>query len=151
MELKGRQKVNAAPAILWKMLMDTDTLSKIIPGITKLEKTGEHSYSSFLELKLGPFSVSFEGDAQMEDITDQKGFTLKMQQHSKMGNVNSVMTIGLIRGNEDETEVVFDGNLKITGILGSMGDGVLSTAANVITRQFFANLDHELARQRPVS
>ena len=145
MELKGRQIVKAAPATLWKMLMDTHTLSKIIPGITKLEKTGQHSYSSVLELKLGPFSISFEGDAQMEDIADQKGFTLKMQQNSNVGKADTVMKIGLVPGNNDETEVIFDGNVKITGILGSMGDGVLSTAANAITKQFFANLDRELA------
>jgi len=148
MELKGRHIVNATPSILWPMLMDTDTLSKIIPGISKLEKTGESSYKSTLELKMGPFSAAFAGDAQMEDIADQKGFTLKMQQSSNVGNATSVMKIELIPVNGTETEVAFDGELKITGLIGSMGKGVLSTAANVLTKQFFANLDHELAKKQ---
>ena len=148
MELKGKHKVEASSATLWNMLMDTDTLSKIIPGISKLEKTGENSYSSTLELKLGPFSASFTGDVQMEDISDQKGFTLKMQQNSKVGNANSNMKIGLNTVNANETEVVFDGDVKITGLLGSMGQGVLNTAANVLTKQFFTNLDHELAKKQ---
>ena len=148
MELKGKHTVNATPATLWKMLMDTELLSKIIPGITKLEKTGPTSYKSILEIKAGPISTSFTGDAQMEDIIDQKKFTLKMQQSNKMGNANSIMKIELKPVSVSKTEVVFDGELKITGLLGSMGEKVLGGVANMLTKQFFTNLDHELAKQQ---
>ena len=151
MELKGNHTVEAGPATLWKMLMDTDLLSKIIPGISKLEKTGPASYKSILEIKAGPISTSFTGDAQMEDIIEQKKFTLKMQQSNKMGNANSIMNIELKPVNEKETEVVFDGQLKITGLLGSMGEKMLGGVANMLTKQFFANLDHELAKQQAAS
>ena len=128
--------------------MDTDSLSKIIPGISRLEKTGANSYKSILEIKAGPVSTSFTGDAQMEDITEQKKFTLKMQQSNKMGNANSTMNIELIPVNEAETEVVFGGEIRITGLLASMGQKILSGVANMLTKQFFANLDHELAKQQ---
>lgn len=148
MELKGSHTIEANPETLWKMLMDTDLLSKIIPGITKLEKTGPASYQSILEIKAGPISTSFTGDAQMEDIVEQKKFTLKMQQSNKLGNANSIMKIELKPINETETEVVFDGEVRITGFLGSMGEKVLGGVANMLTKQFFANLDHELAKQQ---
>ena len=148
MELKGSHTIEANPETLWKMLMDTDLLSKIIPGITKLEKTGPTSYKSILEIKAGPISTTFTGDAQMEDIIEQRKFTLKMQQSNKMGNANSIMKIELKPVNETETEVIFDGEVKITGLLGSMGEKVLGSVANMLTRQFFANLDHELAKQQ---
>ena len=148
MELKGRQKVNATPTTLWTMLMDTDTLSKIVPGISKLEKTGENSYKSTLEIKIGPVSGSFTGHLQMEDIVEQDGFILKAQQSSKLGNANSTMKIELVPVNSDETEVVFDGDVKITGLLASMGQRVLSGVANMLTKQFFTNLDHQLEKQK---
>jgi len=148
MELKGNHTIEANSEILWKMLMDTELLSKIIPGITKLEKTGPTSYKSILEIKAGPISTSFTGDAQMEDIIEQKKFTLKMQQSNKMGNADSIMKIELKPVNASKTEVVFDGELKITGLLGSMGEKVLGGVANMLTKQFFTNLDHELARQQ---
>lgn len=148
MELKGSHTIEANPETLWKMLMDTDLLSKIIPGISKLEKTGPTSYNSVLEIKAGPISTSFTGNAQMEDIVEQKKFTLKMQQSNKMGNANSIMKIELKPVNVSETEVVFDGEVKITGLLGSMGEKMLGGVANMLTKQFFANLDHELAKQQ---
>jgi len=148
MELKGRHTVNAAPGILWKMLMDTETLSKIVPGVTKLEKTAENSYRSTLEINAGPISTSFNGNAQMEDIIEQKKFALKMQQSNKMGNVNSVMNVELIPINNTETEVIFDGEVKISGMLAMMGQKVLGNVTNMLTKQFFANLDNELAKQQ---
>lgn len=147
MELKGKHTVNATPVTLWKMLMDTETLSRIVPGISKLEKTGENSYKSTLEINMGPVGATFTGNAQMEDILEQKRFTLKMQQSNKMGNANSTMKVELASINDTETEVVFDGEIKVTGALAIMGQRVLSNVANMLTKQFFANLDNELAKQ----
>lgn len=148
MELIGRHKVNATPATLWNMLMDTDTLSKIVPGISKLEKTGENTYRSILEIKIGPVGGSFTGNLQMENIEEQKGFTLKVQQNSSLGNANAAIKIELIPANLNETEVAFDGDVKVTGLLASMGQRILGSAANMLTKQFFANLDHELAKHQ---
>ena len=144
MELKGRHTVNATPATLWNMLMDTDTLSKVVPGISKLEKTGDNTYKSILEIKIGPVGGSFTGNLQMENIEEQKGFTLKVQQNSSVGNANAAIKIELNPVNPNETEVAFDGDIKVTGLLASMGQRILGSVANVLTKQFFANLDHEL-------
>jgi len=144
MQLTGRHTVTATPTTLWNMLMDTDTLSKIVPGISRLEKTGDNSYKSVLEIKMGPVSGSFTGNLQMENIEEQKGFTLKVQQNSSIGNANAAIKIDLIPLNSNETEVAFDGDVKVTGLLASMGQRILGSVANILTKQFFANLDREL-------
>src|SRR6188474_55492 len=144
MELKGRHTVKANPATLWSMLMDTDTLSKIVPGISRLEKTGDNSYNSVLEIKMEPVSGSFTGNLEMEDIEEQKGFTLKVRQNSSIGNANAAIKIELIPINPNETEIGFDGGVKVTGLLASMGQRILGSVANVLTKQFFANLEREL-------
>ena len=149
MELKGRHTVNATPPTLWNMLMDPDTLCKIVPGVSRLEKTGDNSYKSILEIKMGPVSGSFTGSLEMENIEEQKGFTLNVQQNSSIGNANAAIKIELISVNLDETEVAFYGDVKVTGLLASMGQRILGSAANVLTKQFFANLDREL--KNPVS
>lgn len=148
MELTGRHTVNATPATLWNILMDTDTLSKIVPGISRLEKTGDNSYKSVLEIKMGPVSGSFTGNLEMENIQEQKGFTLKVQQNSSIGNANAAIKIELMPVTPNETEVAFDGDVKVTGLLASMGQRILGSAANMLTKQFFANLDHELAKHQ---
>jgi len=148
MELKGKRTIETDPVTLWNMLMDVEILPKIVPGISKLEKTGENTYRSVLEVKFGPVSGEFTGDMQMEDIYPQKTFTLKAQQHNKIGTVNSVMKIELMPISVNETEVVFTGEVTISGLMNMMGQKVLGSVTDMLTKQFFANLDREIARQQ---
>ena len=146
MQLTGKHTVNAAPSKVWDMLMDTDTLARIVPGISRLEKTGENTYKSILDIKLGPVSGSFNGNLQMDEIAAPDGFTLKVQQNSKIGNANAAIKIGLMNVEEKKTEVSFDGDVKLSGLLASMGQRVIGSVANTLSKQFFSNLEKELEK-----
>jgi len=148
MELKGKRNVETNPETLWNMLMDIEILPKIVPGISKLEKTGENTYKSTLEVKFGPVSGEFTGDMQMEDISHQRSFTLKAQQHNKIGTVNSIMKIELMPISGNETEVAFSGEVTISGMMSIMGQKVLGNVTDMLTKQFFVNLDNEIAKQQ---
>lgn len=126
------------------MLMDTDTLAKIVPGITRLEKTGDNTFKSILEIKLGPVSGSFTGNLQLEEMKEPESFVLKVQQNSKMGNADAAIKINMTGVNDNQTEVVFDGDAKISGLLARMGQRVLGGVANTLTKQFFSNLEKEI-------
>ena len=58
------------------------------------------------------------------------------------------MKIELIPVTVHETEIAFDGDVKVSGLLASMGQRILGSAANMLTKQFFANLDQELAKHQ---
>ena len=148
MELKGKRNVETDAATLWIMLMDVELLPKIVPGTSKLEKVGENTYKSTLEVKFGPVSGEFTGDMQMEDINHQKSFTLKAQQHNKIGTVNSVMKIELMPISGNETEVAFGGEVTISGLMSTMGQKFLGSVTDMLTKKFFANLDREIAKQQ---
>ena len=130
--------------MVWKMLMDTETLAKVVPGISKLEKTGDNTFKSILEIKLGPVNSSFTGSLQLEEITEQKGFTLRVMQNSKIGNANAAIKIDLLPVDDKRTEVAFDGGVKLSGLLASMGQRVMGSVSNTLAKQFFANLEKEL-------
>ena len=148
MELTGKHIVNATPSTIWSMLMDTDVLAKIVPGISRLEKTGDNTFKSILEIKLGPVNSSFTGNLQMEDITEQEGFTLKVTQNSKIGNATGNIKINLLPVEDEKTEIAFNGDVKLSGILAGMGQRVMGSVANTLTKQFFSNLEKELKTKK---
>ncbi len=150
MQLTGKHVVNALPSKIWEMLMDTDTLARIVPGISRLEKTGENKYKSIIEIKMGPVNSSFAGDLQMEDMKEPEGFTLKVQQNSKIGNANAAIKISLLPVNENNTEVSFDGDVKLSGMLAAMGQRLIGGVSNTLTKQFFSNMDKELQSHVPL-
>lgn len=144
MQLTGNHIINAAPAKVWALLMDTETLARIVPGVQKLERLEGNSFKSVLGVKLGPVSASFNGSLQMEDITEEKGFTLKVQQNSKVGNASAAIKIDLTPVAENQTEVAFDGDVKLSGMLASMGQRLIGGVANTLSKQFFTNMEKEL-------
>ncbi len=144
MELAGKHIVNAASSKLWSMLMDTDILAKIVPGISRLEKIGDNTFKSILEIKLGPVNSTFTGNLQMEEITEHEGFTLKVTQNSKIGNASGNIKINLSPLDDEKTEINFNGDVKLSGLLAGMGQRVMGSVANTLTKQFFANLEKEL-------
>ena len=151
MQLSGKNLVNASPSRVWDILMNTDTLARIVPGISKLEKTGENTYKTLLEIKMGPVNSSFTGDLQMEDIVAQKSYTLKVQQNSKIGNANAVIKISLASADENKTEVGFEGDVKLSGMLAALGQRLVGGVSDTLTKQFFSNLEREVAKENAAS
>jgi uncharacterized protein len=144
MQLNATHLLPTSPEKIWALLMDTDTLAKIVPGITRLEDTGNNTFKSILEIKIGPVSGAFTGNLQLEDINEPVSFTLKVQQNSKMGNADATIKINMTEARENQTEVSFDGDAKISGLLARMGQRVLGGVANTLTKQFFGNLEKEI-------
>ncbi|HLO79554.1 MAG TPA: carbon monoxide dehydrogenase subunit G [Chitinophagaceae bacterium] len=144
MHLTGKHVLNAPPEKVWAMLMDTEQLSRIVPGITRLEKTAENSFKSILEIKMGPVKGAFTGQLDLEEISENKGFILKVQQNSKIGNAHSSIKVDLLPIEENKTEISFDGVVRMSGMLAHMGHRVMGGVSHTLTNQFFSNMEKEL-------
>lgn len=144
MQLTGSHILNAPVAKIWSMLMDTDTLAHIVPGITRLEKTSENQYDAIADIKMGPVSGSFKGGLSLADIRENEGYTLHVKQNSKIGNADAVVRIALKPITDDQTEISFEGDAKLSGLLARTGNRVISGVATTLTKQFFTNLEQAL-------
>jgi carbon monoxide dehydrogenase subunit G len=145
MRLKGNQIVHAVPSRVWEILMNPHSLARVVPGITSLEKISENSFKATVNIRMGPVNGMFSGNLQLEDITKEKSFTLKTLQISKMGNAKADVQIKLAPIDDNQTEVMFDGDVILSGMLASMGQRLIGGIAQTLTKQFFDNLQHELA------
>lgn len=146
MELAGSHLFNATPQQIWPLLMDTDSLARMVPGITSLEHLGNYQYKAMLGVKLGPVNASFTGNLQLNDIMEPQGFSMKVQQNSKVGNATATIGIHLNPVGNNQTEVDFSGNVKLSGMLATMGQRLIGSVANTLSRQFFMNMEKELQK-----
>lgn len=144
MQLTGSHVVNAPVPTIWAMLMDTDVLAQIVPAVSRLEKIAENEYKAIADLKLGPVSGSFSGTLSLADIRENEGYTLLVKQNSKIGNADATVNIQLRPIEAGQTEVSFDGNARLSGLLARTGQRVISGVATTLTKQFFENLENEL-------
>lgn len=144
MDLNGSHVLNAPTQNVWAMLMDTDILAKIVPGITSLEKTGDNEFKAIAQIKMGPVNGSFSGGLTLDDIREGEGYTLHVQQNSKIGNANATIRIDLKPTEEGSTELIFEGGAKLSGLLARTGNRVMTGVANSLTKQFFQNFEEEI-------
>ncbi len=145
MNLKGKQTYTASAQQIWDILMDTEKLAKITPGVSKLESTGEDQYNAISDIKIGPVKGSFKGDLFLENKEEPAGFTLRVKQLSKIGNADATVNIQINELDGGQCELAFDGKAKLSGTLARTGQRVLGGVANTLTKQFFAALETELA------
>ena len=145
MDLSGSHILDTTPDRVWAMLMDTDVLARIVPGVTTLEKIGENEYKAIAHVKMGPVNGSFSGGLTMQDIREGEGYTLNVKQSSKIGNADATVKIDLKPMGDDKTELVFDGGAKLSGLLARTGNRVMSGVANALTKQFFENFEEEIS------
>ncbi|WP_246168837.1 CoxG family protein [Rudanella paleaurantiibacter] len=136
--------MNAPVSKIWGMLMDADTLAQVVPAVSRLEKTGDNEFKAIAEVKIGPVSGSFSGDLSLADIRENEGYTLHVKQNSKIGNADASVAISLKPITDSQTEVSFDGNARLSGLLARTGQRVISGVANTLTRQFFDNLEQAI-------
>lgn len=145
MTLNGTYTVNAPAQTVWNMLMDPDTLARVTPGITSLEKIDADNFKAVAEVKFGPVGGAFSGNLKITDRREPEHFTLEIQQNSKIGNANAVVHLNMKALSATQTEVSFEGDVKLSGMLATMGGRVVTPVANVLSKQFFEALEKEIA------
>lgn len=144
MTLNGTYTVNAPAQTIWNMLMDPDTLARVTPGITSLEKIDADNFKAVAEVKFGPVGGAFSGNLKITDRREPEHFTLEIQQNSKIGNANAVVHLNMKALSATQTEVSFEGDVKLSGMLATMGGRVITPVANVLSKQFFEALEKEI-------
>lgn len=148
MTLTGQHTVNASAQTIWNMMMDPDTLARITPGITSLERIDEENFKAIAEVKVGPVGGAFSGNLKIANLDMPRSFTLIVQQNSKIGNANAEVDIKLDEKTPGQTDVSFTGDVKLSGMLASMGQRVLTPVANMLSGQFFTALQKEVEQAK---
>ena len=144
MHLTGKHTFPASNETLWNLLMDPDVLVRVTPGISKLEQLEPDRYKAIADVKMGPVSGSFSGKMEVADKVEPEHFTLKVKQKSRIGNVSADVKIMLRELGQHETEMAFEGDAKLSGLLARTGNRVLSGVASTLTKQFFQALEKEV-------
>ena len=68
----GTFEVAAAPAVVWRSLLDPESLKSVIPGCHELERRGENDYRALVSLGVGPVRGKFEATVKLTDLVTEK-------------------------------------------------------------------------------
>ncbi|MDA2913435.1 carbon monoxide dehydrogenase subunit G [Acidobacteriia bacterium AH_259_A11_L15] len=142
MKIQGTQTVNASRERVFGAVVDPTVIAKLLPGCEKLEPTGEDTYQVKMKLGLGAVSGSYQGTVRVSEKQPPERLRLTVKSRGPWGFAEGDGTLTLTEEGGGTT-IEYAGELKVGGMIASVGQRLLDAAAKMVIGQFFKNLEKE--------
>jgi 2-furoyl-CoA dehydrogenase large subunit len=136
----GQAQATAAPADVWRMLLDPTTLEAIIPGCHSVEKLSDTHFRADVTLGVGPVTGRYRADIRLSDLDAPKAVTLTGTVTGALGDARGAGRITLAPTESGGTRLSYEYDAEIGGKVASIGGRLLDGAAKIVIRQFFEAL-----------
>jgi carbon monoxide dehydrogenase subunit G len=138
----------SSPAIAWQFLQDVEAVASCMPGAKLTEQVGENSHKGTVTVKLGPATMSFRGEVEVQDV-DQATQTLRLIGKGTDSTGNSGVSMNLLARIEavDDglSQLVGSSEVSVSGKAASFGGRMMDSVADQILLQFADNFAAEVA------
>ena len=150
MKIEGTQKIDALRERIFAALVDPAILQKCIPGCEQMEKTGDNQYKARLTAGVGPVKGVFTATISLQEITAPEHYKLVVEGKGQPGFVKGAGELNLKDAN-GATEIQYTGDVNVGGLIASVGQRMIQSAANLLAGRFFKALESETASTNPAS
>ncbi len=127
---------------MFAALVDPAVLQKCIPGCEHLEKTEENKYSAKLSAGVGPIKGVFTATVSLENIKAPEHYKLVVEGKGQPGFVKGTGELNLTE-KEGGTSIQYTGEVNVGGLLASVGQRMIQSAASMLAGKFFTCLESE--------
>jgi len=138
----------SSPAIAWKFLQDVEAVAACMPGAKLTEQVGENSHRGTVTVKLGPATMSFRGEVEVQDV-DQATQTLRLLGKGTDSTGNSGVSMNLLARIEAVdgglSQLVGSSEVSVSGKAAAFGGRMMDAVADKILLQFADNFAAEVA------
>jgi len=150
LKIEGTQKINLPRERIFAALIDPAILQKCIPGCEQMEKTGENQYKAKLTAGVGPVKGVFTATVSLQDIVAPEHYKLVVEGKGQPGFVKGAGELSL-KDDDDGTEIQYTGDVNVGGLIASVGQRMIQSAAKLLAGRFFKSLEAETAADNPAS
>ncbi|MBU8880737.1 carbon monoxide dehydrogenase subunit G [Bacillus sp. FJAT-29790] len=133
---------NISREVLWKTIQDKEVLKRSLPGCKSFIEVGDNVFESELGINIGPVKGVFTGSVRQVDLKEPEYYRLLVTGKGRPGEIDANAEMGLSE-TENGTKLTCRAEVKVTGILASVGQRVMGGVAKVILGQFFKDVEKE--------
>lgn len=142
MKIENQFDVAAPIDEVWAAMLDVDQVAACVPGASVLEQLGPDAYRLGMKVKVGPVSMQYRGDIEFVEkdheahraVLRGKGKETRGQGTAEATSVLALTDLG------GTTRCTVDADVKLSGRMAAMGQGIISDVADRIAGQFAGNL-----------
>jgi len=151
MKVAGSSTLTSDRATVWQALNDPAVLVRTIPGCQRLESLGDDAYAMTISAGVGAIKGVYDGQVRLSDQQEPGSFTMHAQGAGAPGTIGADVRVTLEDAPGGGTSLSYDADATVGGMIGGVGQRMLTGVSKKMAAEFFANVDAALTGPAPVA
>jgi uncharacterized protein len=144
MKFTGENTLAAPVEQAWDALLDPAVLVRTIPGCERLEATGENAYAMTVTAGVASIKGTYAGSCVLTDLVEHESLVMKLDGAGAPGTIGATVNVRFTPEGSS-TRVSYDADAVVGGMIGGVGQRMLTSVSRRMAGEFFGNVDGVLA------
>ncbi len=151
MKISNEFEVNRPIDKVWDMFQDVPAVAHCLPGATLTEDKGGNAYAGAVEVKLGPMSAKFEGEAKISPDEPSHSGRIEGKGVDRSGGSRGQVDVDYrLADSGGSTRVFVDADIKLSGAIAQFGrTGLVEEMSKRLIDEFVYCLHAKLDAENP--
>ena len=141
MKFTGDATLNAPVDRVWSALLDPAVLVATIPGCERLEATGENAYAMTVTAGVASIKGTYSGSCELSDLDHGSSLVMRLNGAGAPGTIGATVDVGFTDNGNGTTTVAYDADAVVGGMVGGVGQRMLTSVSRRMAGEFFGNVD----------
>ncbi|WP_182523962.1 SRPBCC family protein [Nocardioides dongkuii] len=146
MRIQGQNTVAAPVADVWRALLDPAVLVRTIPGCERLVETAPHTYDMTVTAGVAAIRGTYQGTCSLADLDEPASLVMRLSGAGGPGTVDATVTVAFAE-DDGGTRVSYDADAVVGGMVGGVGQRMLTSVSRRMAGEFFDNVARSLVEQ----
>jgi len=144
MRFTGQNMLQAPVEQVWDALLDPAVLVRTIPGCERLEETGENSYAMTVTAGVAAIKGTYSGACSLSDLRPHQSLVMKLDGAGAPGTIGATVNVSFSAASDGGTSVSYDADAVVGGMVGGVGQRMLSSVSKRMAGEFFSNVERAI-------
>lgn len=145
MKFTGENTLNASVEQVWDALLDPDVLVRTIPGCGRLEATSENAYAMTVTAGVAAVKGTYSGTCTLSDLEPHQSLVMRLQGSGAPGTIGANVDVAFADAGEGRTTVSYEADAVVGGMIGGVGQRMLTSVSKRMAGEFFGNVEQAIA------
>ena len=148
MKISGSNVIDQPVDKVWEALLDPRVLVATIPGCERLESTGDpddHEYAMTVTAGVAAIKGTYTGSCALSDLHEHQSLVMRLSGAGAPGTVDATVNVAFSEPAPGQTQIAYDADAVVGGMVGGVGQRMLSSVSKRMAGEFFGNVGTALA------
>jgi carbon monoxide dehydrogenase subunit G len=145
MKISGSNVIDQPVDKVWDALLDPRVLVATIPGCERLEATGDHQYAMTVTAGVAAIKGTYNGSCALSDLQEHRSLVMRLSGAGAPGTVDATVNVAFSEPAPGQTQIAYDADAVVGGMVGGVGQRMLSSVSKRMAGEFFGNVGQEIA------